>query len=165
MGDSSQHPAPQISMQPRTQQPMPAIGMQPVGVLPVGALHPPGSGAQPQMMHQPQLTMNPSPGHMGQSGSQETTALDQAMGHSVGSSPNPAPQMSLQPGTQHHMPFQGMQTMGVLSPPGNASMAQPFHQDAMTLMAEQQSQPPQFPPPAPLPSLPPVVKEGNPFDF
>mmetsp|Transcript_23669 Transcript_23669/g.56027 ORF Transcript_23669/g.56027 Transcript_23669/m.56027 type:complete len:976 (+) Transcript_23669:254-3181(+) len=162
-GDSSQHPAPQMSIQPRTQQPMPAIEMQPVGVLPMGALHPPGSGAQPQMMHQPQLTMNPSPGHMGQSGPQETTALGQVMGHSVGSSPNPA--LTLQSGTQHHMPSQGMQTVGVLSPPGNASMAQPYHQDGMTLMAEQQSQPPQFPPPAPLPSLPPVVKEGNPFDF
>ncbi|EJK65000.1 hypothetical protein THAOC_14207 [Thalassiosira oceanica] len=107
--------------------------------------------------------MNPSPGHMGQSGPQETTALGQVMGHSLGSSPNPA--LTLQSGTQHHMPSQGMQTVGVLSPPGNASMAQPYHQDGMTLMAEQQSQPPQFPPPAPLPSLPPVVKEGNPFDF
>ena len=91
--------------------------------------------SRPQMMHQPQLSMNSLPGQTSQSGPQETT--------------------------MQHMPAIGMQPMGGLPPSGDAfSMAQPHYQDGM--MLGQQSQPPQFPPPMPSPSLPPVVKEGNP---
>merc|ERR1719310_377649 len=123
-----------------------------MGALHMGALPPPDSGAQSQMMHQPQLTMNPSPGQTSQPGPQETTMGTQTMGQSVGSFPTPAPQMSMQPGAQQPMQAVGMQPMGALSPSGSGvSMTQPYRPDGMTSTAGQQSQPPQFPPPVPSP--------------
>ena len=159
--------SPQVSTYP--QQPM-GTGFQTMGAN--GTINPQDFGnsisqvSQPKMIHQPHLTMNPSPGQTSQSGPQETMFADQAMGQSVGSFPTPAPQMSMQPGAQQPMQAVGMQPMGALSPSGSGvSMTQPYRPDGMTSTAGQQSQPPQFPPSVPSPSLPPVVKEGNPFDF